>query len=235
MSVVMRPGRERLQVKAVLFDLDNTLLDRTATFRLFTEKLLDRYGDGASANEREAMIEEIRIADEDGYKNKRELFTELLNSPSIKWSGRPGSAEELMAFYREHYVCSARLMETAAELLARCRPKYKLGLITNGRTAIQYGKIDRLSLRGSFDFIAVSEEAGVKKPDLRIFRLALDGLGVAPEEAVYIGDHPVNDMGGADAAGMRTIWLRRNQPWPESLKVVPYAAVDTLRELFDLL
>jgi putative hydrolase of the HAD superfamily len=234
MFEALSPRSGRLNVKAVLFDLDNTLLDRTATFRIFTEKLLDRYCLHSTTEEREALIEYIRIADQDGYKNKPELFAELAASAEMSWTGRP-DAGELLEFYNLHYVNSAQLMESALEVLAHCRPRYKLGLITNGRTSIQYGKIDLLALRGSFDYIAVSEEVGVKKPDRRIYELALDRLGVAPKEAVYIGDHPVNDIGGARAAGMHAVWLRRNQPWPDSLSVMPAAAVNSLRELLEIL
>ncbi|QYR23506.1 HAD family hydrolase [Paenibacillus sp. sptzw28] len=225
---------KRLHAKAVIFDLDNTLLDRTATFRRFSEKLVDRYFKGLSGQEREARIEYIRVADQDGYKNKPDLFAELSEHKLFAWDPKP-APEELLAFYKREYVKSAQLMETAAELLAYCRKHYKVGLITNGLIEIQYGKIELLSLRTSFDHIAVSEEVGVKKPDRRIYEHSLESLGVNPEEAVYIGDHPVNDIGGAAAVGMQTIWLRRNQPWTESVTAVPLVTVETLRELLDIL
>ena len=58
----------------------------------------------------------------------------------------------------------------------------------------------------------------MKKPDPRIFQLALDHFGLEPEQCLYIGDHPLNDIQGAAKAGMNTIWMKVNQPWPEKVE-----------------
>ena len=60
----------------------------------------------------------------------------------------------------------------------------------------------------------VSEEAGVAKPDPRIFAIALERLGADPAEAVMIGDSWVNDIAGAAAAGVRSIWFNRSDLAP---------------------
>ncbi|GGD55802.1 HAD family hydrolase [Paenibacillus nasutitermitis] len=229
----IRSTVEQLGLKAVIFDLDNTLLNRTATFRRFSEKLMDHYFPDLSPADREIRIEFIRTADQDGYKNKPVLFAELAAHELFPWNPAPQS-QELLAFYEREYVNSSVLMESAVELLTHCRRNYKLGLITNGQTRIQYGKMDLLAIRDHFDHISVSEEAGVKKPDRRIYELSLSKLGVRPEEAVYIGDHPVNDIEGAAAAGMHTLWMRQNQPWAEHITAKPLASVGTLRELIDI-
>lgn len=217
-------------IKAVLFDLDNTLLDRTHTFERFTRGLLDRYfGHMESTDEVFARIVEL---DEDGYKDKRALFDELIEE--LPWSVRPEPGE-LMAYYKVEYVRNAALKEHAQEIIAHVRTRFKTGLITNGRTEIQYGKIDRLGIRTGFDVILVSEEAGVKKPDARIFEMALDRLGLKPDQCVYIGDHPVNDIEAAAKLGMETVWVKANQPWREELTVRPNATIERLSELLDIL
>jgi len=108
-------------------------------------------------------------------------------------------------------------------------------LITNGRTAIQYGKIDRLGLRDRFEVILVSEEVGIKKPNPDLFRMALKRLGLEPEECLYVGDHPVNDIEGAAAVGMETIWMQVNQPWREGLTARPKHVIRRIAELTDIL
>lgn len=218
----------RDRIKAVLFDLDNTLLDRTRTFRAFAEQFIGEYFPAATEEEQRTMLWSIIKKDEDGYKDKGELFHELIQE--LAWVRKPAH-KELMDYYKERYVANAVLMEDAIELLAYCRSKYKLALITNGRTKIQYGKIDQLSLRDYFDTILVSEEVGIKKPDRRIFEQALESLMITPEEGVYIGDHPKNDMGGADRAGLHTVWVKVNQPWPENLDVKPVKIVTDLKSL----
>ena len=140
-----------------------------------------------------------------------------------------------MDYYKVNYVKNAILMDQAKEVLAYLRTKYRTGLITNGRTEIQYGKIDQINLRGDFDIILVSEEAGVKKPDAAIFRMALDALGLPPEQCVYVGDHPVNDVAGAADVGMKTIWLQSNQPWRDELHVKPDHVIRSLHQILEIL
>ncbi|MBB6735149.1 HAD family hydrolase [Cohnella sp. CBP 2801] len=217
-------------LKAVLFDLDNTVLDRTAAFRRFVDVFLQtyfRHSDGAQ--ELAARMAEL---DRDGYRDKRELFAELIEE--LAWERTPG-LEELMDFYKKEYVNSAVPMERAQDVLRHVRGKYKTGLVTNGGTEVQHGKIDRLGIREDFDVILVSEEAGVKKPDPRIFAMATDRLGVRPEECVFVGDHPANDIEGAHRAGMRTIWLQVNQPWREGLSARPLRSIRRLAELLEVL
>jgi len=81
----------------------------------------------------------------------------------------------------------------------------------------------------------VSEEAGVKKPDPRIFEMAVARLKVRPDECVYVGDHPRNDIEGAGKSGMRTVWIKVNQPWIPELTVRPYHKIERLPELLALL
>jgi haloacid dehalogenase superfamily, subfamily IA, variant 3 with third motif having DD or ED/haloacid dehalogenase superfamily, subfamily IA, variant 1 with third motif having Dx(3-4)D or Dx(3-4)E len=217
-------------VKAVIFDLDNTILDRSKTFRNFAASFVQTYfGHLETAD---GLTERIIELDQDGYKERTALFGELLDE--LPWKDKPG-LNELMAFYRLHYVLNAALMDQAEEVLRVLKSKYRVGLITNGKTDIQYGKIDQLGIRHMFECILVSEEAGVKKPDSRIFEMAVARLKVRPDECVYVGDHPRNDIEGAGKSGMRTVWIKVNQPWIPELTVRPYHKIERLPELLALL
>ncbi|PAD31805.1 HAD family hydrolase [Paenibacillus sp. 7523-1] len=218
------------QIKAIIFDLDNTILNRTRTFEGFTQTLLKTYFGHLETTDN--ISQRIIELDQDGYKDKPLLFNELLQE--LPWSVYPLHAE-LMEFYGKEYVRSAVLMEEAREVVQQLRSKYRTGLITNGKTDIQYGKIDQLGIRDDFDLIIVSEEAGVKKPDPQIFRLALDHFGLSPEQCIYIGDHPRNDVEGAANVGMNTIWMKVNQPWQDSVTARPLHSITHLRELLPLL
>ncbi|WP_219836785.1 HAD family hydrolase [Paenibacillus sp. R14(2021)] len=218
------------RIKAVLFDLDNTILDRTRTFSGFAEAFLTTHF--GHVEDRRAMLRRIVELDEDGYKDRHALFTELLDE--LPWQVRPLHSE-LMAHWKTGYASSSVLADQAREVIERAKSKYRIGLVTNGTTQVQYGKIDHLGIRGDFDLILVSEEAGVKKPDARIFGLAADGLGVRPEECLFIGDHPVNDIEGAARCGMATIWVQANQPWRDGLEAKPLHAIKRLNELLTLL
>jgi len=213
-------------IKAIIFDLDNTVLDRRTTFRRFASEFVQTYF--SHLDDTQALVDRLIELDEDGYKDKRELFTELFNE--LPWPHKP-SLDELMKFYEKEYVRNAVLMDGARDVLRSLQGKYKIGMITNGRTLIQYGKIDQLGIRDDFDTILVSEEAGVKKPDPRIFAIACERLEVRPEECIFVGDHPVNDIEGAHQTGMSTIWLQVNQPWKEGLQAKPLAVIREFREL----
>lgn len=217
-------------IKAVIFDLDNTILNRTMTFDGFTQSLIKTYFGHLESTE--DISKRIIELDQDGYKDKPLLFNELLNE--LPWAEHPPHAE-LMEFYGREYVRSSVLMEQAREVVQHLRGKYQTGLITNGQTDIQYGKIDQLGIREDYDHIIVSEEAGVKKPDPRIFQLALDHFGLSPEQCIYIGDHPVNDIEGAASVGMSTIWMKVNQPWQDRITTSPLHTIKHLSELKKLL
>lgn len=217
-------------VKAVIFDLDNTILDRSKTFGDFTLSFVNTYFNHLENADR--LIHRIIELDQDGYKDKAELFEELI--VELPWKIKP-ELNELMDYYQLHYVRNAALMEQAQEVVQHVKSKYKTGLITNGRTLIQYGKIDRIGLRNEFDLIIVSEEVGIKKPNPQIFKMALERLQVHPEECIYVGDHPKNDIEGAGQAGMKTIWMQVNHPWAPEVTIKPNHEIKRLGELLTLL
>ncbi|WP_110933237.1 HAD family hydrolase [Paenibacillus bouchesdurhonensis] len=191
-------------IKAIIFDLDNTLLDRTSTFRSFTNVFIETYFNHLEMTQE--ICERIIYLDQDGYKDKSELFSQLIDE--LPWSGVIPQKLDLLNFYTTEYVKCAILMDRAREVITHFRKKYTMALITNGQTLIQHGKINQLGIRDDFDLIIVSEEAGVKKPNPRIFEMAIEELQLKPEECVYIGDHPINDIEGAARIGMETIWIK---------------------------
>lgn len=108
-------------------------------------------------------------------------------------------------------------------------------MLTNGYSLLQNGKIDTLQLRRFFDQIVISEETGYRKPDERIYRIALERLGTSAEETLIIGDHPENDIWGAAQAGIRGIWLRRNHTWSDRLQGRPWQEISELDEIVTIL
>lgn len=86
--------------------------------------------------------------------------------------------------------------------------KYKLGIIAN-QTAGTMERIEKWEIAKYFDAVIASAEAGLAKPDLRIFYMALEQANCLPEEAVMIGDRLDNDIVPAKKIGMKTIWVRQ--------------------------
>jgi putative hydrolase of the HAD superfamily len=87
--------------------------------------------------------------------------------------------------------------------------RYLLGVITNGAADVQREKVAATGLDSYFPVIVPSGEAGAWKPSPLIFERALSLAGVRPEEAIHVGDNLVNDVAGAQGAGLRGVWLNR--------------------------
>ncbi len=107
----------------------------------------------------------------------------------------------------DRFLADAHLhLRRNQRLLERLRPRYRLGIVSNF-----YGNLetvcDNTAIRPLFGVIVDSVRVGISKPDPRIFKTALDGLGVTAPEAIFVGDSAARDMAGARALGMRHIWL----------------------------
>jgi len=153
-------------------------------------------------------------------------------------------AADLAARFREERLARQLLFPDALPALERLRGAYRLALLTNGAPDIQRAKIAGSGLTAYFAVIVVSGEVGFGKPDPRIYARTLALLDLPAAHAVMIGDNPVNDVRGARGAGLRAIWLDRdNSPAPHIRRdaervlhhVRPDAEITSLAELPDVL
>ena len=121
----------------------------------------------------------------------------------------PGKLEQLPLFLAEMYRgisrCRLRLYPHVREVLDVLRERYPLAIVTDAQSAYARGELHKVGLLDYFDPVVVSGDHGYRKPDRRLFQLALDGMGVAAEHALYVGNDPHRDIHGARGAGMRTV------------------------------
>ena len=102
----------------------------------------------------------------------------------------------------------------------------RMGIGTNMTAYIQYRKLERLGLSAYPDWIVTSEEAGAEKPDRRFFDLCIQKSGCAPEECLFVGDHPQGDAKGSLAAGMHALlYGAHGAECPEAISVKNYRTV----------
>jgi putative hydrolase of the HAD superfamily len=223
----MNPG-----IEAVLFDLDDTLLDGTAATAAGMRGLLARCPAGSF----EAALAAWDEAFDEHFPRYLRGEVTMAESRAARiraWAGRLGIAVEAGAepawyeWYRVGYEAGwARFADVAGCLDALAG--LRLGVITNGDGAQQRAKVAALGLDGRFAAVIISGDAGFAKPDPRIFRLAAEGVGVPPERCLFVGDNRPGDAVGARAAGMTGVWLnRRGEPAPDD--VVPQ--ISSLAEL----
>lgn len=102
---------------------------------------------------------------------------------------------------------SMQQLAQSAALLSRLRDRYRIGIVSNFYGNLR-AVLDEAGLTPSIGVAVDSTIAGVKKPDPKIFRAALDPLEASPAEAVFVGDSLRRDMAGARDLGMRHVWLR---------------------------
>ena len=258
---------DQAMVRAVLFDLDNTLLlEDESTERALRETCLgiaDRMGAevevlAAAAREAaetlfgaspvfayadamgvwwgEALWGEF-VGDTAGLRALRAFVPDFRHSV---WRRALASAsivdDALVDAAANAYRVARRkvqLVDPDAETVVRdLALDHRLALVTNGAPDVQREKLSHTAFAPSFEVTIISAELGVGKPDAQIFETALAALDLKPQHAVMIGDSLARDVAGAQAAGMRAIWIdrgtRENVP---ALAPVPDARVTALTEV----
>lgn len=135
-------------------------------------------------------------------------LAEALNSLGFKASPDDDAVKKAVNAYFRGYLRAIRPRSCAQQTLSRLAERHKLGLISNFTHApVIYAALRKVKLNQYFNVVLVSQAVGWRKPSPRIFRLALQRLGVEPEEAIFIGDNPKEDIEGARNVGMRAFFV----------------------------
>ncbi len=122
--------------------------------------------------------------------------------------GDPAQAPSLVRAYIRHQRSGHPHIPGALELVRRLHAAGRpIGILTNGPPDIQRLKLNQLGIDECFSSIVISGEAGLGKPDPRVFDQVLEELGSSANEAVMIGDSWNRDVEGATSAGLRSIWI----------------------------
>ena len=206
-------------IKAVIFDLDNTLYNFDAAnefgiraLAAYTEpvfgwdypRMKDLYEES-----REKLTE--RMGDVGSAHNRLLRFQNLLEEKKLPL--HPHALEMAKAYWRG-VLDNMALSPGAREIMEELRRMgVRIGLGTDMTAYMQYEKLIRLGLMEYMDFIVSSEEAGTDKPGNAFFMLCARKAGCLPGECLFIGDNIVRDYGGAAAAGMQARWFI--PPWKQ--------------------
>ncbi len=190
-------------MKAIIFDLDETLVDRTSSIISFLEDQFDRFDSNLSCSKDE-FVRTVNKSQGHGY-----VPWDVAYSNSIRELGIPESLG-LYDDFREKFGSDYQLFPKAAETLEILASSFILALITNGNTQVQNKKIDSCGIRKWFSSIKISEDEKIKKPNKEIYLRCLADLELKPEECIFVGDHPVCDVFVPKELGMKGIWLRKS-------------------------
>lgn len=224
-----------MTIRLITFDLDDTLWDVRPVLHsaeLVLRDWLARHAPNLNDLSVEALGA-IRRAQLDAQPELRHRISELRRRVlchALEEAGYPpGEACELAELAFEVFLEARHAVQLFPEVhptLELLANHYTLGVITNGNADVR-----RLGLADYFHFALCAEELGIGKPDPRPFQEALRLAGVAAEQAVHIGDHPSDDISGAQQAGMRAIWFNPGRaPWQQA-DSQPDAIIANLAEL----
>ncbi|MCP1124441.1 HAD family hydrolase [Bacillus sp. 3103sda1] len=215
-------------VKAVIFDLDGTLLDRDSSLKLFIKDQYKRYINELKHVPEELYVNRFIELDNKGYVWKDKVYERLLQEYVISSLTWEQLLEDYISNFQHHCIPFSNMEHVLQELK---NSGILLGMITNGFTEFQLLNIRALGIDKYMDIILVSEQEGLKKPQAEIFLRALESLGVSPEESVYVGDHPENDVVGARNVGMHAIW-KKDVFWGNQF--TDEHVIDDLKELLSI-
>ncbi|MCW3844560.1 HAD-IA family hydrolase [Micromonospora yasonensis] len=201
----------------LLLDLDNTLLDRDGPFRAWGEAFLA--GIGAPP----ADIDWLLSVDADGLTDRWDVADAIrdrygLRVPSIDLVDELHDGVMAKTRLDPLVACALRIADDAGWVPV---------VVTNGVVRQQEAKIRRTGLDRYVADWVISEEAGVSKPNPRIFALAAQRVRMPLRGAWVVGDSPEADIGGASAAGLPSVWLHRGRRWSDT-RFAPTRTVDGL-------
>lgn len=202
-------------IKAIVFDLDDTLYDCLHendkavddTVRYVANELLHMDEDvvrKAFEEGRDTVKSQLSEWDMAAQHNRVLYFQkmlELLDVSPFKYD------LQVYNYFWDNFLNRISLFPEALKFIDDARALgIKIGICTDMTAHIQFRKIDRLGLTDRLDAMITSEEAGVEKPNRRMFDMIAEKLGVKNEDVIYVGDSYKKDVTGAKNAGMTPVW-----------------------------
>jgi len=198
-----------MPVRAVFFDMDDTLVDYTASAHV---------GLHETALEVHALVPEIPAgAFLRAYENLPRAMThdrathgsqhQIADALAACGIDKPRTARAMYDHYLKSRLEVITLMPGAIEALHFLRQHCTVGLLSNGLVRTRQTTMSRLGLQGLLDPVLISEQEMLEKPDPRFFQRALTRAGTGPDDTVLVGDSLSADIAGAHGAGWRSVWL----------------------------
>ncbi|MEV5176875.1 HAD family hydrolase [Streptomyces flaveolus] len=200
----------------LMLDLDNSLVDRDTAFRdAVTAFLAEHRLPGSD-------LTWVMTVDASGYTARHDVaaamtdrYRDMVPTTAIHALLDHGAADRVV------------LTTSSRKALDKAKADgWTCVIVTNGRTAQQEAKICHTGLDQLVQGWVISETVGRKKPEPGIFYAAADAVGAPLTGAWIIGDSAHTDIGGANALGLRSVWVSNGQPWTHDAYQPTHVAED---------
>ncbi len=201
-----------LEIAALLFDLDNTLVDRDDAIRKLGRQMYTGIGVSDSSISEEGFVDEFfRIDAAGSIPDKRAQMTTVASELSTLLT----DADQLLDWRNREYP-TALVWDQSTRLTLDLLNKIGVpwGIVTNG-SPIQQTVMENLGMYREASAVVVSSLVELRKPDKRIFELAMSLVAgeLSADKFLFVGDNPTADIVGASEAGNKTAWLSRCREW----------------------
>ncbi|MEU6069838.1 MULTISPECIES: HAD family hydrolase [Streptomyces] len=226
-----------MTIRAVIWDVDDTLFDYTSADRegmrshLAAEGMLHGYGSPERALLRWREITDQQwarfSAGETSFEDQRRdrvrvfLDQELTDAEADAWFQR----------YVGHYEAAWTLFPDVLPALDALAASHRHAVLSNSSLTVQDRKLRVLGVRDRFEAVLCAAELGVSKPKAEAFLAACDALELAPHQVAYVGDHPEIDGRGAAEAGLLSVWIDRGGVYADAAGAAVPHRISTLTEL----
>ncbi|MCJ8340301.1 MAG: HAD family hydrolase [Pseudomonadales bacterium] len=219
-------------MNCIFFDLDNTLTERAATITAYADQFENDFNQVVKpALHRDRLAKAFNAIDCGGYTTYEKRADDMLALDI--WESKP-SVTELSLHWQTWVSKNALPMHGLYECLeALIKMGLRLCLVSNGQSKIQRATVMALQLEPYFEQIVISEEVGAKKPDSVIFEVALQKMHCSATEAIFVGDHPLNDYIGSQRQGFSAVWFGGFHTWPADQEQ-PKRVIKSLSELYPI-
>ncbi|XP_072265552.1 N-acylneuraminate-9-phosphatase [Pyxicephalus adspersus] len=232
-------------IKAIFFDLDNTLIDTSGASKKAIEEVIILLKDKSQFKEDEIQI----ICNKFQAKLLHETFDpsemtiddlRVLHWEKSMQEIKPGDykdlAKESYALWKSKRLQLMTLSESTKNMLCELRKSARLVLLTNGERQVQREKIEACGASSLFDAIVVGGEHSEEKPASSIFLHCCDLVSVKPEDCVMVGDNLDTDIQGGLNAGLKaTIWLNKNPRVNSNPSPTPHYIIYSVNNLSEVL
>jgi len=225
-----------VKVRAICFDLDNTLWDVWPVIMRAEQKMYDFLSQRYPRVVANVTIEMMRSAREQtaaAYPQMRHDFTFLRKQTLRDHAREFGYAEAMAEEAFDAFIQARNEVDLYADVLPaleQLRTRYRLFTASNGNA-----DLGQIGIAHFFERTVAARQVGALKPDPAIFRKVIEGTDLQAHEVVYVGDDPLLDVVGARGAGMQAIWIdRAGAQWPSEIAPASYT-VRSLAELTKLL